>query len=136
MSNNLLLLLGRILLSTLFIVSGIQKFGEMAPMLAGMLGQMGLPSPLMLTYLMALAEIIGGIALIAGFQTRIVGLLLAAWCVLTGIVAHGGAPLDLMKNLAIAGGFLVLSATWPGTIALSAVRPQRNGTPSGIALNG
>ncbi|MCT7664224.1 DoxX family protein [Shinella kummerowiae] len=137
MRNNLLLLIGRTLLSILFLVSGFQKFGELGPMLAGMLGQMDLPFPMALTYLMGFAEIGGGIALVFGFQTRIVSVLLAAWCVLTGIVAHAGAPLDLMKNLAIPGGFLILAATWPGAFALRSLWPKRDGStaPSGTVLH-
>ncbi|MEW6645133.1 MAG: DoxX family protein [Pseudomonadota bacterium] len=140
MNNNLLLLVGRILLSILFLVSGVQKLGEMGPALAGMLGQMGFPAPLLLTYVMALSEVIGGIALILGFQTRIVGILLAVWCVVTGVIVHIGAPVDLMKNLAIAGGFLILAATSPGSVALRSARLKRSSsaamTPSGAALNG
>lgn len=118
MNNNHLLLVGRILLSILFLVSGFQKFGAVGPALAGMLGQMGLPAALQLTYLIGACEVIGGIALVVGFQTRAVGLLLAAWCVLTGLVAHLGTPIDLMKNLGLAGGLVILAATSPGAFAL------------------
>lgn len=117
MSNNLLLLAGRVLLGILFFVSGAGKFGT-GPVFAGILGQMGLPAPLLMAYLMALFEVAGGLALITGIQTRLAGILLAAWCVLTGLVIHLGMPIDLMKNVALAGGLLVLAATSPGQMVL------------------
>ncbi|MDH2384150.1 DoxX family protein [Bradyrhizobium sp. CER78] len=125
MNNNLLLLAGRILLSVLFLVSGAGKIGT-GPTFAGMLGHMGLPAPLLLAYLMGLFEIVGGTALVIGVQTRIVGVLLAAWCVLTGVVVHIGAPIDLMKNVALAGGLLVLAATTPGSLALPTTWSRRD----------
>jgi putative oxidoreductase len=140
MNNNLLLLGGRVLLSILFLVSGAGKFGAIGSMLAGMLGQMGLPAPLLLTYLIGLAEVVGGIALILGIQTRLVGILLAAWCVLTGLVVHVGMPADLMKNLALAGGLLVLAATSPGSLVLHTNWLKRDRpaamAPSSATLNG
>lgn len=140
MTNNLLLLAGRILLSIIFLVSGAGKLGSFGPALAGMLGQMGLPAPLLLAYLVGLCEIVGGIALLAGVQTRIVGILLAAWCVLTGFVVHGSAPIDLMKNIALAGGLLVLAASSPGAFALSTTLLKRNRAlairPTADGING
>lgn len=129
MNNNLLLLAGRILLSVLFLVSGAGKIGA-GQTFAGMLGQMGLPAPLLLAYLMGLCEVVGGIALITGIQTRTVGALLAVWCVLTGAVVHIGAPIDLMKNLALAGGLLVLAATSPGSLVLRATWLKRDRSPA------
>jgi putative oxidoreductase len=126
MNNNLLLLSGRVLLSIPFLVSGAWKFGAMGPALAGMLGHMGLPAPLLLTYLIGLSEVIGGIALVLGLQTRLVGILLAAWCVLTGLVVHIGVPIDLMKNLALAGGLLVHAATSPGSLVLRTTSLRRD----------
>jgi len=123
--NNILLLVGRILLAVLFIVSGASKFGYLAGPLSGMLGGMGVPAPLFFTYLMALCEVVGGMAIAVGYQTRTVGILLAVWSVLTGIVAHSGDPVQFMKNLGLAGGFLVLAATSPGSFAYYGVWPER-----------
>jgi len=125
MTNNLLLLVGRILLSILFLVSGAGKFGAMGPALAGMFGQMGLPAPLLLAYLVGLCEIVGGLALVTGIQSRSASLLLAGWCVLTGIVVHRGVPVDLMKNLALAGGLLALATSSPGAFALDRFARKR-----------
>ena len=127
--NNFLLLAGRVLLSGLFVVSGLQKFG-MAPQLGGMLGQMGLPEPVLMAYLIGLCEIVGGVALIVGFQTRIISLLLAAWCVATGFVVHGADQVALLKNISLAGGLLVMAATTPGAFALYGRWPLRREAPA------
>jgi putative oxidoreductase len=124
MTNNVLLLAGRFFLAVLFVVSGAGKFA-MADQIGGMLGQMGLPAPVALAYLVGLCEVAGGVALVVGFQTRVVGLLLAGWCILTGIAVHGGQPIDLMKNIGLAGGFLLLAATSPGTLAYYGNWPER-----------
>lgn len=125
MTNNVLLLVGRLFLSALFLVGGVGKFA-MAGQIGGMLGQMGLPAPVALAYLIGLCEVVAGLALVVGFQTRVVGLLLAGWCVLTAFVVHGGQPIDLMKNMGLAGGFLLLAATSPGTISYYGTWPERH----------
>ncbi|MCC8964284.1 DoxX family protein [Bradyrhizobium sp. Pear76] len=122
--NSILLLIGRILMSVLFLISGIKKFG-MAAQMAGMVAQIGLPAPLLMVYLMGACELVAVAALIIGFQTRIVGILLAVWCVATGFVVHAGDPVQLMKNIGLAGGFLILAATTPGTIAYYGNWPER-----------
>lgn len=126
-----LLLLARLLLSALFFFSGFMKF-MMAAQIAGMLGQMGLPVPLALAYLIGLSELVGGFALLVGFQTRIVSILLALWCVLTGVLVHHGEPIELLKNLGIAGGFLQLAMTTPGAFAFYGAWPQRRHVGSSI----
>ncbi|MBO9582214.1 MAG: DoxX family protein [Sphingobium sp.] len=115
--KNIALLSGRILLSLLFLFSGVLKF-MMGPQMAGMLGQVGLPAPHLMVYLIGLCEVVGGLALVAGYQTRTVAVLLAIWCVATGFVAHMGDPLTLLKNIGLAGGFIILAATTPGSLAL------------------
>ncbi|MCC8964288.1 DoxX family protein [Bradyrhizobium sp. Pear76] len=121
--NNVLLLLGRILLSVLFIIAGFGKFA-MASQMAGMLGKMGVPAPELMVYLMAICEVIGGVAVIIGFQTRIIGILLAVWCIATGLAAHAGDAIELMKNIGLAGGFLTLAATAPRAYAFYGNWPE------------
>jgi putative oxidoreductase len=120
MNPSVLIFLGRILLSILFIVAGFQKLTGGAEGLSGMLGGMGLPQPLALAYLTGLCELVGGLAVLVGFQVRIVGILLALFCLFTGYIAHMGPDqaTALMKNIGLAGGFLVLAANGPGAFAL------------------
>lgn len=124
MSNSVILLVARILLSVMFIMSGLQKFGGIEGT-AGYIGSVGLPAATLLAWLAAIFETLVGIAILVGFQTRIAALALAAFCVFTGLVFHY-APADqmqmimMMKNITIAGGLLALFASGPGSLSVDA----------------
>lgn len=119
--NSGLLLPARILLSVLFIVSGFGKLTGAAGF-AGYLGSLGLPGGIALAYLVGALEFFGGLAILVGFQTRAVALVLAAFCVATGVVAHLGPDQStaLMKNLGLAGGFLALASAGAGAYSVDA----------------
>lgn len=126
MSNSAILLVARILLSFMFIMSGLSKFGGIEGT-AGYIGSVGLPAPVLLAWAAALFETIAGIAILVGFQTRIAALLLAAFCVFAGFVFHFQPSdqmqmISFMKNLTIAGGFLTLWVAGPGSISVDARR--------------
>lgn len=116
--NNLLLLAARVLLSFMFIMAGFQKFGDLAGT-AGYIGSVGLPAASLLAPLSGAFEVLAGLAVLVGFQTRIAAWLLAAFCAIAAIFFHY-APADMMqtllftKNLTIAGGFLALSVAGAG----------------------
>ncbi|WP_102960735.1 DoxX family protein [Mangrovicella endophytica] len=120
--NANLLPIGRILLSIIFIVSGFGKLAGAAGF-SGYLASLGFPAPLVMAYLVGLFELLGGVALVVGFQTRIVAIAFALFCVATGLLAHMGDATALMKNIAMAGGFLVLAASGPGAFAVD--KPAR-----------
>ena len=112
--------IGRLLLSLLFLIAGINKLtgyeGTAAYMQA-----MGVPS--MLLPLVILTEIGGAIAIMVGFKTRLVAFLLAGFSLLSALLFHFDfndqmQSILFMKNLAIAGGFLILVANGPGQWAL------------------
>lgn len=124
MSNSVILLIGRILLSVMFIMSGLQKFGGIEGT-AGYIGSVGLPAATALAWLAAIFETVAGIAILVGFQTRIAALLLAAFCVFAGYVFHFQPEdqmqmISFMKNMTIAGGFLALYVSGPGTLSVDA----------------
>ena len=78
---------------------------------------MGLPSALALPA--ALFELLGGLAILVGFQTRIVALLLAGFCVVTAVIFHRNFAdqimmIMFMKNLAVAGGLLFVFSLGAG----------------------
>ncbi|KAB0675821.1 DoxX family protein [Aureimonas leprariae] len=116
MNNNAILLIARVLLSIIFIVAGFGKLTG-AEGFAGMLGGMGFPSPLALAYLTGLCELVGGLCVLLGFQVRIVGPLMALFCLFTGYIAHLGDATALMKNIALAGGYLTLAVTGAGAFS-------------------
>src|SRR5690606_28156128 len=127
MSNNTLLLVGRILLGLMFVMAGLQKFGGIEGT-AGYIASVGLPASTLLAWLAATFELLAGLALIAGFQTRHAAYALAAFCVFTGLVFHF-APDDpmqmvmLLKNLSVAGGMLALAVAGPGQFSVDARTP-------------
>lgn len=115
--TNLSLLIGRLLLAALFLVAGYGKFTGIEGF-AGMLGSKGFPEPLIFAYAVAALEVFGGLAIAAGILTRPVSLALAAFCIATAFIGHMGDTTAILKNFAIAGGFLVLAASGPGTLAV------------------
>lgn len=107
---------GRVLLATLFLLAGLQKIGSYEGTLAYMASQ-GVPG-FTLPLVIAL-EVLGALAIIVGWQTRRVALLLAGFSIASGLLFHF-KPDDaiqmtmLLKNLSIAGGFLLLVAHGAG----------------------
>lgn len=115
--TNQTLLLGRLLLAALFVVAGFGKFNGIDGF-AGMLAGKGLPAPVILAYGVAALELLGGLAIAAGFMVRPLSIALAAFCVATAFIGHTGDTTAMLKNFAIAGGFLVLAAAGPGSLAV------------------
>jgi putative oxidoreductase len=90
---------------------------------AGFMGSLGLPAPMLVTWLVIALKVLGGIALVVGFQTRWVAYAFAAFCVASGFLGHFPADMaGFWKNLAVAGGFLVLSVSGPGALSVDAKR--------------
>ena len=126
MSNSVVLLMARVLLSVMFIMAGLQKFTAIDGT-AGYIGSVGLPAPVALAWLSAIFETLAGIAILIGFQTRIAAILLALFCLFTALMFHFDFAdqvqmLFFMKNVTIAGGFLALFASGPGSISVDARR--------------
>lgn len=118
--NDLFLLIGRIGLSAIFLWSGIGKIAGYAGTAAYMQSK-GVPG-MLLPGVIAL-EIVAALAIIVGFQARLAALALAAFTVAAGLLFHynpdnQGEMIQLMKNVAIAGGLLAIAAAGPGRIAL------------------
>ena len=122
MSNNIILLVARILLAAIFIISGAAKFGDIAGT-AGYISSVGLPAGTALAWLSGLFEVLAGLAILVGFLTRPAALAFAAFCVVAAFFFHYNPAdqmqmINFMKNLAIAGGFLALSVAGPGALSL------------------
>ncbi|MGB6905907.1 MAG: DoxX family protein [Methyloceanibacter sp.] len=115
-----LITLGRVLLAIMFIQAGIGKIFGYAEAQAYMEAK-GVPG--MLLPLVILVEAGGGLCVLLGLFTRWWAILLAGFCVLAGLLFHFDLgdrmqTINLMKNLTIAGGFLVLAGAGPGALAL------------------
>lgn len=129
MSNSVILLVARILLSFMFIMAGLQKFGGIEGT-AGYITSVGLPAGTALAWLAAIFETFIGLAILVGFQTRAAAVLMALFCVFTAIFFHYDPAdqmqmISFMKNLTIAGGLLALFVAGPGSISVDA---RRGGT--------
>lgn len=120
--NNYAVLLGRFGLALIFVISGWAKIGGYEGT-QGYMQAMGVPGGLL--PLVIAAELLGGAAILAGFLTRWAALGLALFSVAAGVLFHGDIAdqnqfISLMKNIAIAGGFLALYANGPGAISVDA----------------
>jgi putative oxidoreductase len=107
--DNLLNIAARVLMSQIFIISGIGKITGYAGTQAYM-AKMGVPGALL--PLVILTELGGGLALLFGFQARWVALALAGFCVVSALIFHLNPSdqmqmINLMKNFAMAGGLLM-----------------------------
>lgn len=115
-------LVGRILISLLFIVAGAGKAAAPDATI-GYIASVGLPFP-PVAYAGALAmELGGGLLLLIGFQTRWVALALAGFTVVTALVFHNNfadkiQTIMFLKNLAISGGLLQIYAFGAGAFSL------------------
>lgn len=114
------MLLGRVFLSLIFIVSGFNKITDYAGT-QGYMESMGVPA-LMLP-LVIILELLGGIAILIGFKTRIVAILFIGFNVISALLFHSdfGDQTQMtmyMKNIAIAGGFLLLFAHGAGSYSV------------------
>jgi putative oxidoreductase len=121
------LLTGRLLLAFIFVHEGWSIIGFYSGAAAYM-QKFGVPAVL-LPAVIAL-ELGGGLLIAAGVLTRPVALAFAIFCILTAVQFHwqfadGNQLLHFQKDLAIAGGFLVLAVSGPGNWSLTRyVRPS------------
>lgn len=123
--NNAITLLARILLAQIFLISGIGKLGAGYAGTQAYMEAMGLSGAL-LPLVIAL-EIGGGLALVVGLLTRWAGLGLAVFCVVSALIFHRNfgdqtQMIMFMKNIAMAGGLLMLYVHGAGALSLDARR--------------
>ncbi len=123
-SRNIADLLGRIVMAAIFLVAGAGKIGAYAGTQGYMQGH-GLAGALL--PLVIAVEIGGAFMILTGAWTRIAALALAGFSALAAVIFHadiGDAmqQIHFLKNLAIAGGFLVLAVLGSGALSLDARR--------------
>ena len=121
--EDIALLIARILMPILFISAGYGKIGgyEGTQQYMQAMGVPGflLPLPILL-------ELGGGLAILFGFLTRTTAIFTAIFTLLTALLFHsnfaeGMNQLMFMKNMTIAGGYLLLVVTGPGKWSLDRI---------------
>ena len=103
---------GRVMLAALFILAGVNKLGAI-PATDAYIQSVGMPANLGLPA--AIFEIVAGLAIALGIFTRFFAMLLAGFCLVTAVLFHQNfadpmQAANFLKNVALAGGFLILFA--------------------------
>ncbi|MBK5071572.1 DoxX family protein [Budviciaceae bacterium CWB-B4] len=119
--NNVALLIARILMPILFIVAGYGKLGDAYAGTQQYMQAMGVPG--FLLPLTILLELGGGLAVLFGLLTRTTAIFTALFTLLTAFIFHsnfaeGVNQLMFMKNLTIAGGYILLAVSGPGAFSI------------------
>ena len=126
-----LALVGRILIAYLFIPAGIGKLMGFAGTV-GYITSMGLPLPQVGAAIAVIVELGLGIALLLGYKTRVVAIVMALFTIAAAVFFHKywSAPdamkmmqqINFNKNIAIAGGLLALAGFGPGRLSIDGKR--------------
>jgi putative oxidoreductase len=113
-------LVGRSFLVVLFLLSGLGKIGAYAGTVTYM-SSLGVPGALLPVVIAT--EVLGALAIIVGWKTRVIASLLAGFSLLAAAIFHNnfGDPIQMimfLKNVSIAGGFLLLVANGAGPLSI------------------
>ena len=132
--QNSLALVGRILIALLFIPAGFGKISGFAGTV-GYATSVGMPMPTVAVAVGLLIELLGGLALLFGFGTRIAALALAVFTLAASFFFHAywALPADqqmmqqllFFKNVAVTGGLLAFAAFGAGAWSVDGARSGR-----------
>ena len=108
--TNILDLVGRVFISLVFLLSGINKIGNYEGTIEWM-ESIGIPGIFLIPAI--ILEIIAPILIIVGYKVKISASLLSIFCIATAIIFHNDFSnqmqfISFMKNIALAGGFLFI----------------------------
>jgi putative oxidoreductase len=124
--SSIAMVIGRILLSAIFIQAAISKLMDVSGTIAYFEG-LGLLLPSVTIWLVILVELVGGLMILTGFYTRIAATVLALFCIATAFIGHSNWSnitdfQAFMKDIAIAGGLFYVAAAGAGIISLDTRR--------------
>ncbi len=121
-----LTLIARVLLALMFVLAGFSKLTNLDGT-AGYIASGGLPFASVLAVVVGLLELLGGLAIIVGFQARWAALALGVFTIAASLLFHKfwAVPAEqqmvqqlmFMKNMAVAGGLFLLAALGAGSPA-------------------
>jgi putative oxidoreductase len=134
-SGGLVPLIGRILLSSVFIIAGVGKIGGFS-MEEGFVASKHLPLPAVALGIAMIIELVGGLAILVGLYTRFTAWIVFLYLIPTTFLFHnfwtlqGPDRLDTMlhfeKNVAIMGGLLLLATFGAGAFSIDAARAPKS----------
>ena len=118
--TNIVDLIGRILISTLFLINGIFKISNYDGTI-GWMESYGMPGIFLFPAI--ILEIAGPVLVIIGYKTKLTAGLLSLFCVATAIIFHNDFTdqmqfTSFLKNIALAGGFLILFVNGAKSLSL------------------
>jgi putative oxidoreductase len=126
-------LAGRILMSVVFLVSGLFKIGGYTQFV-GYAAAKGVPMPSVAIACAVVLELAGGLAILVGFQTKIAAWLLFLYLIPVTFFFHNfwalqGAEqqnnmIHFLKNVAIMGGLVILAANGAGPYSVDHSRAK------------
>jgi putative oxidoreductase len=126
-AQNLSNLFGRLLIVALFLPAGVSKLLNFQGTL-GYFNSLGMPLPSLALVIAIVVELVGGVALILGFQTRVVAIILAIFTFAATLLGHAfwAVPAEMafvtqllfFKNVAVIGGLLILAANGAGKFSI------------------
>ena len=126
-SSSAVRLVGRILVSVVFLFSGLSKVMAFS-MMTGMAASKHMPLPALMIAGAAAVELLGGLAILTGFQAKLASWVLFLYLIPTTILFHNfwtlqgmdriDAQSHFLKNVAIMGGLLSLAAFGSGAYSI------------------
>ena len=110
MLSNILDLIGRIFISSIFLLSGINKIKNYEGSV-GWMESLGVPGIFLIPAI--ILEIIAPILIMVGYKVKISSALLSLFCIATAVIFHTDFSnqmqfVSFFKNIGLAGGFLFL----------------------------
>ena len=107
---NIIDLIGRILISALFLLNGIFKISNYEGTI-GWMESFGMPGMFIVPAI--IVEIAGPVLIVIGYKTKFAAGLLSLFCITTAFIFHNDFTdqmqfTSFLKNIALAGGFLIL----------------------------
>ena len=108
--KNIIDLIGRILISALFLLNGIFKISNYEGTI-GWMESFGIPGMFIVPAI--ILEIAGPVLIVIGYKTKFAAGLLSLFCITTAFIFHNDFTdqmqfTSFLKNIALAGGFLIL----------------------------
>ncbi|MFY7837352.1 MAG: DoxX family protein [Novosphingobium sp.] len=121
--SDLMAAAGRVLLAAIFVLSGASKLADPAGTIA-YIESAGLPLATFAYAAAVAVELVGGLLLIAGYQTRIVASAIAVFSLAAAFSFHANLAdqnqfIHFFKNVAMAGGLLQVAAFGSGRFGFS-----------------